>query len=93
VTVLVLTWELQIPGCRSLKEKRMVVRSLRDRLRHRFNVSVAETGFQDVHDRAELTAALVTSDGRAAESLAGSLDRFVDENGRALVIRRTREER
>jgi uncharacterized protein YlxP (DUF503 family) len=93
VTVLVLTWELQIPGCRSLKEKRMVVRSLRDRLRHRFNVSVAETGFQDIHDRAELTAALVASDGRTAESLAGSLERFVDDNGRALVIRRTREER
>jgi hypothetical protein len=55
MTVVVLTWELHIPGCRSLKEKRMVVRSLRDRLRHRFNLSVAETGLQDVHDRAELT--------------------------------------
>jgi uncharacterized protein len=92
MTVVVLTWELHIPGCRSLKEKRMVVRSLRDRLRHRFNLSVAETGLQDVHDRAELSAALVASDGRAAESLAGKVDRFVDDNGRALVIRRTREE-
>ncbi len=93
MTVIVLTWELHIPGCRSLKEKRMVVRSLRDRLRHRFNLSVAETGLQDAHDRAELSAALVASDGRMAESLAGKVDRFVDDNGRALVIRRTREER
>jgi uncharacterized protein len=89
--VIVLTWELRIPGCRSLKEKRMAVRSLRDRLRHRFNLSVAETDLQDVHDRAELTAVFVASDGRMAESMAGQVDRFVDENGRALVVRRTRE--
>ncbi len=89
--VLVLTWELQIPGCRSLKEKRTVVRSLRDRLRSRFHVSVAETGFQDVHDRAEITAALVASDGRLADSLADALDSFVATAGRAVVIRTRRE--
>jgi uncharacterized protein len=91
MTVVVLRWELSIPGCRSLKEKRSVVRSLRDRLRHRFSVSVAETGLQDVHDRAELTVALVASDGRLAESLAGKVERFVDDNGQALVIRRARD--
>jgi uncharacterized protein len=93
MTVLVLQWELSIPGCRSLKEKRTTVRSLRDRLRHRFNVSVAETALQDVHDRAEITAVLVASDGRVAESMAGKLDRFVVDNARALVIRHFREER
>ena len=40
------SWELAIPGCASLKEKRSVVRSLKDRLRNRFNLSVAET---DLH--------------------------------------------
>ncbi len=93
MTVVVLTWELRIPGCRSLKEKRTVVRSIRDRLRHHFHVSAAEVGLQDVHDRAEIAAAFVTSDGNAAESLASRLEKFVDDNGRALVIRRTREER
>ncbi len=90
-TVIVLTWELHLPGCRSLKEKRMVVRSLRDRLRHRFNLSVAETDLQDVHDRAELSAALVASEGKVAESMAGQADRFVEEDGRAWVVRRTRD--
>lgn len=93
MTVLVLTWELAIPGCRSLKEKRTAVRSIRDRLRHRFNVSVAETDFQDVHDRAELTAVFVASDGRLAESLASQLDRFVASSGKAVVVRHHREER
>jgi uncharacterized protein len=89
--VVILTWELRVPGCRSLKEKRTVVRSLKDRLRHRFNVSVAETDFQDVHDRAELTAALVASDGKRVDSIVDQMDRFVVERGGALVVRFSRE--
>ncbi|MFH1997018.1 MAG: DUF503 domain-containing protein [Candidatus Omnitrophota bacterium] len=43
----VMTVMLRIPGARSLKEKRMVVRSLKDRIRNTFNVSVAEIGDQE----------------------------------------------
>ena len=64
--------ELHVHGSQSLKEKRSVVRSLRDRLRSRFNVSVAETGLQDVHARAELTAALVA--GPASGTLTLNAD-------------------
>ncbi len=85
-SVVVLTWDLSIPGCRSLKEKRSAVRSLVERMRSRFNVSVAETGLQDVHDRAQVTAALVASDGRQAESLSDRLDSFVEEHGRFLLV-------
>lgn len=86
-----LTWELNLPGCASLKEKRSVIRSLRDRLRSRFNVSVAETGLQDVHSRAQLTIALVASDGRLAESILDKVDRFVDQQGGALITSVRRE--
>jgi uncharacterized protein len=89
--VRVLTWELRIPGCRSLKEKRATVRSLTDRLRSRFSVSVAETDLQDVHDRAEITVALVASDARLAESMSDRINRFVEEHGRALVVRSERD--
>lgn len=85
------TWELALPGCSSLKEKRSVVRSLRDRLRSRFNVSVAETGLQDVHGRAELTIALVSSDGRQAESILDKADRLVESHGGALIVRVRRD--
>lgn len=85
------TWELALPGCASLKEKRSVIRSLKDRLRSKFNVSVAETGLQDVHSRAELTIALVASDGRLAESILEKTDRFVEASGRASIVRVTRE--
>ncbi len=86
-----LTWELALPGCSSLKEKRSVVRSLRDRLRAKFNVSVAETGFQDVHTRAILSIALVATDARFAESVLEKADRLVSTNGRAIVTSARRE--
>jgi len=85
-TVVVLAWELRIPGCRSLKEKRAIVRSLRDRLRSRFHLSVAETGYQDIHDRAEITVAFVASDGRLAESTADRIDHFVAESSGAMAV-------
>jgi uncharacterized protein YlxP (DUF503 family) len=86
-----LSWELDLPGCTSLKEKRSVLRSLRDRLRAKFNVSVAETAYQDVHTRAELSIALVATDARFAESVLEKADRLVALNGRA-VIRAARRE-
>jgi uncharacterized protein YlxP (DUF503 family) len=76
---------LALPGCASLKEKRSVIRSLRDRLRSKFNVSVSETGLQDVHSRAELTIALVASDARMAESVLEKADRLVESHGGAII--------
>jgi uncharacterized protein YlxP (DUF503 family) len=85
------TWELALHGCASLKEKRSVIRSIKDRLRSKFNVSVAETGLQDVHGRAELSIALVASDGRMAESVLEKADHLVESHGGAAIVRVTRE--
>ncbi|MDP2479111.1 MAG: DUF503 domain-containing protein [Candidatus Palauibacterales bacterium] len=79
-------WVLHLPGCRSLKAKRKVVHSLRDRMRSRFGVSVAETDLQDEWQRAELCAALVTSDRRLAESILSKLDDHVASDPRAHVV-------
>ena len=86
-----LTWELVLPGCSSLKQKRSVLRSLRDRLRAKFNVSVAETAFQDIHDRAALTIVLVTTDSRFADSVLEKLDCFVEGHGGAVITSVHRE--
>jgi uncharacterized protein YlxP (DUF503 family) len=91
MVVVSLTWELSLPGCSSLKEKRSVIRSLRDRLRNAFNVSVAETALQDVHERAELTIALVASDGRMAESVLQKADRLVEGHDGAIITSVRRE--
>jgi uncharacterized protein YlxP (DUF503 family) len=49
-----LTLELRIEGAHSLKDKRQVVRSLKDRLRHSFNISIAEIDVTDLWQRATL---------------------------------------
>ena len=83
----VCSWELSLPECRSLKEKRKVVKSLKERLQSRFRVSVAETRFQEVWTKTELTAAVVATDGRHADSVLDALDRFVEGDGRGLIVR------
>lgn len=57
--VLVMTLELGIPGCRSLKARRSVLESLKARLRRDLNLSVSEVAPRDLHDRARLGLAAV----------------------------------
>ena len=86
MVVAVIGWELEVFGCQSLKEKRQVVKSLKDRLHDRFNVSVAETAHHDAWQRAELTAALVATDRRQADSVIEKVDAFVASEPRARII-------
>jgi uncharacterized protein YlxP (DUF503 family) len=61
-TIALLTLEIHIPHAQSLKDKRMVVRRLKDRLRSKFNVAVSETDHQDLWQRAALSVATIGSD-------------------------------
>ncbi len=82
----VLTMELRLEESHSLKEKRHVVKSLKDRLRNRFNVSVAEIDHQDTWQRATLAAVTVASDHTHAERvLQGVEDDAAAMVGPALV--------
>lgn len=69
----VLLLQLAIPGARSLKDRRQVVSSLRDRIRARFDVSCHDVDDADLHVRAAL---LVTSGGNDPQVLASTLDRI-----------------
>jgi hypothetical protein len=77
----VLTLELRIESSHSLKEKRHVVQSLKERLRHKFNVSVAEIDHQDLWQRATVAAVTVSSDRENAEKVL----RGVEEEASGLV--------
>jgi uncharacterized protein len=81
-----LTVELRFPENGSLKEKRMVLRRLLERLKQRFNVSVAEVDHQDLWQRATLAVATVNTSGREADStLAHALD-LIDAYHEAEVL-------
>lgn len=82
----VAVWQLMLPGCESLKDKRQVVKSLKDRLHARFNLSAAETGLHDVHGRAELAACVVSTDRVHAQQVLQSADKLVEDEGRARIL-------
>jgi hypothetical protein len=65
----VLTLEIQIPYSHSLKEKRAVLLKVRDRLRGRFNVAVAELDHQDVWQRATLGIVSISDSQKYLEGL------------------------
>src|SRR2546421_12026301 len=81
-----MTWELHLEGCRSLKEKRHVLKSLKDRLHNRFNVSAAETAHHDLWQRAELTVCVVSNERGHAESVLREADRLVDGANGARIV-------
>jgi uncharacterized protein YlxP (DUF503 family) len=89
--VAVALFELHIEYAQSLKEKRMVVKSLRDKLQHRFGVSVAEVALQDVHQRARIALSFVTNERKFAESLFEKIEGFVESNTDAVVAGWTSE--
>lgn len=82
----VITWEIQIFDARSLKEKRKVVKSLKERLQSRFNLSVAETDYQDSWQRAELTAAIVATTKPYADKVLSKADTLVEAEALGRIV-------
>ena len=78
--------ELHIPASASLKEKRYVLRSLKDRLRHRFNVAVSETDHHDLWQRATLSIVTVSNDAGVVHSVLSHAQRLVQSEPRVEVI-------
>jgi uncharacterized protein len=72
-----LTIELEIPHAQSLKDRRHVVRSLKDKLRHAFNLSVAELDDGVVWNRATLGVATISSSTSYLTSQIQQIDRAV----------------
>lgn len=68
---------LAIPGASSLKAKRMVLRSVLDSARARFNVAIAEVGDQDLWQRASIGFAVVSNDRGHANSMADNITRAI----------------
>jgi uncharacterized protein YlxP (DUF503 family) len=80
--------QLRLAAATSLKDKRMVLRSVRDRLRNRFNVAVAEVGSQDEWRVIELGIVSVGSDGKVVDAELSAITRFLDSDARFEMIER-----
>ncbi len=78
--------QLRLHDCRSLKGKRKVVKAIIQRIRNNFNVSVAEVGSNDIHQRAEIGFALVGNDRTVINSKIDKIFNLTDALGLAEVI-------
>ena len=87
----ILRVDLHIMAAQSLKGKRQVLRSLKDRLLSRFNVAVSEVGSQDLWQRAELGIALVSLDAQGADSRLRKVEEFIRTHPGAVVLTMERE--
>jgi len=86
MVVAVSVFELHIPAGRSLKEKRRVVKSLIERLHQRYRVSVAETDYHDLHQRAQIAVAAVHRSRHEMERLLNGIREHVEGVPGAMLI-------
>ena len=76
----------RIHDCRSLKGKRKIVKSIIARLRNHFNASVAETGFNDVYQKAEIGFAMVGNSNPVINSKIDKIFNMAEDLGLAEII-------
>ena len=86
-----ITFKLHAPWVHSLKEKRMIVKSILAKLQNRFHVSAAEIDEQDIHQIIVIGVAAIVPHNAQADSLMESISRFVEENCEAEIIDEERE--
>ena len=72
-----------IPQAMSLKDKRQVRRSLIEKTRHRFNVSIAEIDTQDVHQTLTIGVAVVSGDASHRQESIDEIIRFMEKQADA----------
>ena len=82
-------FDLRIPGCTSLKEKRHVVKGLTTGIRGKFNVAVAEVDHLDQWQRTTLAVSAVSSGGFQLRKVMHEVERYVSRNPTVEIIEHT----
>lgn len=86
-----ITFRLHAPWVHSLKEKRMVVKSLVAQLQNRFHVSAAEIDKQDTYQMIVLGAAAIVPNTAMADSMMDAISAFVETSTEAVILDEQRE--
>ena len=91
MNVLVMTFRLHAPWVNSLKEKRMIVKSLVAKLQNKFHVSAAEVDEQDTHHIIVIGVAAIVPHNALADSMMDEISAFVENNTEAEILDEIRE--
>ena len=82
---------LHIPESGSLKQKRRHLKSLKQKIRNKFNVSVAEIGSHDLWQRVDLAATMVSTDAAHIDQVFGEVIQLIDRQGDLEILDQSRE--
>ena len=91
MNIAVMTFRLRASWVHSLKEKRMIVKSLIAKLQNRYHVSAAEIEDQDVHQMIVIGVVAIVPHNAMADSLMDDISLFVEENTDAEILDEERE--
>jgi len=80
------TFEMHFPEVHSLKEKRQILRSLLDRVRAKFNASIAEVGNNDLWQRGTVGVAIVANDRVLLEQMAHKIDDILADHSSVEIV-------
>ena len=86
-----ITFRMQAPWVHSLKEKRMIVKSIVAKLQNKFHVSAAEIDEQDIHQIIVIGVAAIVPHNAMADSLMDEISQFVEDNTEAEILDEQRE--
>ena len=89
--IAVMEFRLYAPWVSSLKEKRMIVKSILAKIRNQFHVSAAETDEQDIHQIIVIGVAAIVPHNAFADHLMEEISEFVEENSKAEILEESRE--
>ena len=84
--LLVIIIDLRAKECHSLKEKRMIVKSITGKLKNKFNISVREVDNQDLHQRITIGIAKVELENKDCYMFKDRIINFIEENCEAEII-------
>lgn len=85
MTIGLLHLELVLPEAQSLKDRRRIIKSLKERIGNRFNASIAELGNPDLWKHAQLAVCIIGNDVRHVNSQLSTVASFVNQDHRALL--------
>ncbi len=89
--IAIIIFRLHAPWVHSLKEKRMIVKSLIAKLQNKFHVSAAEIDEQEMHQIIVIGAAIIVPYNAFADSIMNEISTFVEENCEAEILDEQRE--
>ena len=91
MNIAAITFRLHAPWVHSLKEKRMIVKSLIAKLQNKYHVSAAEIDEQDIHQIIVIGVAVIVPNNAFADRLMDEISSFIEENTEAEILDEERE--